>query len=153
MEQLSSHDTHEAVAAKATVGEVVGEEGADLFEEPSPDIEPEELPGEEVPEAEAGRPPDPPERESREVADAGDEHEIEVEGEGAPVRAAKGGTLKAEAKSLAHLCTHRYRNPCCEACVRAEMKHYRAERSAPKREFEVMGIPDYLRLLGHAQSN
>ena len=40
-----------------------------------------------------------------------DDREIQVEGEGAPPRKAKIGTLKAEAITLAHLCTHRYRNP------------------------------------------
>ena len=42
------------------------EDGADLLEEPFPDIEPNEIPGEEVHSEEAGRPPDPPERESEE---------------------------------------------------------------------------------------
>ena len=64
---------------------------------------------------------------------------IEVEGEGAPVRKAKIGTLKAEAKSLAHLCTHRYRNPYCKACIRAKVKHFRTERGAFKRELKSWG--------------
>ena len=112
------------------------EDGADLVEEPFPDIEPDEIPGEEVHSEEAGRPPDPPERESEEVPDAGDDREIEVEGEGAPVRKANGGTLKAEANSVAHLCAHRYRDPYREACFRAKMKRYRAERGAFKREMK-----------------
>ena len=86
---------------------------------------------------EAGRPPGPPEPEEGERApEAEDEREIEVEGEGAPFRKAKVGTLKAEAKSLARLCTHRYRNPYGEACIRAKMKHYRTLRGAIKRELK-----------------
>ena len=102
-------------------------------EEYSPDFIPDEVPREEVPAEEAGRPPDPP--------DEGDddEREIEVEGEGAPTRKAKVGTLKAEAKTLAHLCTHRYRNPYCEACIRAKMKHHRTVRGAFKRELKAWG--------------
>ena len=102
-------------------------------EEYSPDFIPDEVPREEVPAEEAGRPPDPP--------DEGDddEREIEVEGEGAPTRKAKVGTLKAEAKTLAHLCTHRYRNPYCEAFIRAKMKHYRTLRGAFKRELKAWG--------------
>ncbi|CAE7949193.1 unnamed protein product [Symbiodinium sp. KB8] len=100
-------------------------------EEYSPDFVPDEVPGEEVPAEEAGRPPDP-------MGDD-DEREIEVEGEGAPTRKAKVGTLKAEAKTLAHLCTHRYRNPYCEACIRAKMKHFRTEHGAFKRELKAWG--------------
>ena len=86
-----------------------------------------------------------------------DEKEIEVEGEGgtcgylatnwgiesppswepcAPTKKAKIGTLKAEANDL---CTHRYRHPYCESCIRAKMKHFRTrQRSIPKR-IESMG--------------
>ena len=62
-----------------------------------------------------------------------------MEGEGAPARKARVGTLKAEAKTLAHLCTHRYRNPYCEACIRAKMKQYRTVRGAFKRELKSWG--------------
>ena len=127
--------------ARAIAGEVVEEEeeGADRLEEPSPEVELGEVPGEAVPSEEAGKPPDPPEGEREEVPDAGDEREIEVEGEGVPVRKAKVGTLKAEAKSITHLCTHRYRNPYGKACIRAKLNHYRTERGAFKRESKSWG--------------
>ena len=127
-----------AVAATydATPGEE--EEPDGLAEEYSPDFMPDEVPGEEVPAEEAGRPPDIPD-EGDEPARDDDEREIEVEGDGAPTRKAKVGTLKAEAKTLAHLCTHRYRNPYCEACIRARMKHYRTVRGAFKRKLEAWG--------------
>ena len=68
-----------------------------------------------------------------------DEEEVEVEGEGAPVTKAKVGTLKAEAQTLAHLCTHRYRDPYCESCIRAKMKYFRTKRGAFQREMKVWG--------------
>ena len=49
---------------------------------------------------------------------------------------AKIGTLMAEAKTLPHLCIHRYRNPHGEACIRAKMKHFRAVRGAFQRELK-----------------
>ena len=66
----------------------------------------------------------------------GEEDEDEGEGvievdvhEGEP-RMAKPGALKAEAKTMSHLLTHRYRNPYCQSCVRAKMKHFRTHRGA-----------------------
>eukprot|EP00439_Symbiodinium_sp_Y106_P049592 s2065_g6.t1 len=98
---------------------------------------PHEVPSEEVPAAEAGRPPDPP---GGGIGDMefgeNDEREIDVEGEGAP---SKIGTLKAEANTLADLCTHRYRNPYCESCIRAKMKHFRTKRGAFQRELKSWG--------------
>ena len=127
-------------AVAATVDATPGEEGEPdgPAEEYSPDFVPNEAPDEEVPAEEAGRPPDPPD-EGDERAHDDDEREIEAEGDGAPTRKAKVGTLKAEAKTLAHLCTHRYRNPYCEACIRAKMKHYRTVRGAFKRELKTWG--------------
>ena len=52
---------------------------------------------------------------------------------------AKPGVLKAEAKTIAHLLTHRYRNPYCQSCVRAKMKHFRTHRGAFKRELKKWG--------------
>ena len=125
----------------ATVDATPGEEGEpDGFaEECSPDFIPDEAPDEEVPADEAGKPPDPPDEDGERAHEDDDEKEIEVEGEGAPTRKAKVGTLKAEAKTLAHLCTHRYRNPYCEACIRAKMTHYRTVRGAFKRELKSWG--------------
>ena len=68
-----------------------------------------------------------------------DEDEVELDdGEGVP-RKAKVGTLKAEANTLSHLCTHRYRNPYCESCIRAKMRHFKTRRGAFKRKIEQWG--------------
>ena len=126
-------------AAKAMPGEIDDEEGVEHDRPPDPD--PHEVPGEEVPVAEAGRPPDPPEGGVGEVHlhDDDDEKEMEVEGEGAPTKKAKIGTLKAAANTLAHVSTHRYRNPCCESCMRAKMKHFRTRCGAFQRELKAWG--------------
>ena len=63
--------------------------------------------------------------------------EVDVH-EGEP-RMAKPGALKAEAKTVAHLLTHRYRNPYCQSCVRAKMKHFRTRRGAFKRVLKKWG--------------
>ena len=130
-----------AVAATTEAAAAPGEEEEpdDDVEGYSPDEIPDEVPEEEVPADEAGRPPDPPDDGDERAHREDDEREIEVEGEGAPIRKAKVGTLKAEAKTLADLCTHRYRNPYCEACIRAKMKHFRTVRGAFKRELKSWG--------------
>ena len=133
-------DATSGTMATAVPGEVVADALDGEEHELPPDPDPDEVPGEDVPEAEAGRPPDPPEG-----AGVGgipvddDEREVEIEGEGLPARKAKVGTLKAEANTLAHLCTHRYRNPYCESCIRAKMKHYRTKRGAFQRELKAWG--------------
>ena len=75
----------------------------------------------------------------------GEEDEDEGEGvievdvhEGEP-RMAKPGALKAEAKTMSHSLTHRYRNPYCQSCVRAKMKHFRTHRGAFKRVLKKWG--------------
>ena len=50
----------------------------------------------------------------------------------------KVGVLKRDADSIAHLLTHRYRNPFCASCVKAKMRHFRS-RTAFKREVETFG--------------
>ena len=136
LDNVKEEDPENALnAVAATVNAAPSEEGDpdDFAEGCSPDEIPHEVPEEDVPADEAGRPPDPPDEEDEREHEDDDEREIEVEGEGAPTRKAKVGTLmKAEAKTLAHLCTHRYRNPYCEACIRAKMKHYRTVRGAFK---------------------
>eukprot|EP00439_Symbiodinium_sp_Y106_P034443 s6371_g4.t1 len=137
----SSDLANAAAAMPAESGDAVDDDEGDAVPgDPPDDVVPDDAPDEEVPASESGRPPDPPIAEGRRERADDDEREIEVEGEGgAPVRKAKIGTLKAEAKTLAHLCTHRYRNPYCEACIRAKMKHYRTERGAFKRELKAWG--------------
>ena len=54
-------------------------------------------------------------------------------------RMAKTGALKTEAKTVSHLLTHRYRNPYCQSCVRAKMKHFRTRRGAFKRVLKKWG--------------
>eukprot|EP00439_Symbiodinium_sp_Y106_P065650 s1162_g10.t1 len=131
-----------AAAAKAVPGEADEEEEEAVAHDRPPDPDPHEVPGEEVPVEEAGRPPDPAGGGIGDVPlhDDDDEKEIEVEGEGAPAKKAKIGTLKAEASTLAHLCTHRYRNPYCESCIRAKMKHFRTRRGAFQRELKTWVI-------------
>ena len=91
-----------AAAARAVPGETDDEEEGVAHDRP-PDPDPHEVPGEEVPVAEAARPPDPPRGGVGEVHlhDDDDEKEIEVEGEGAPTKKAKIGTLTAEANTRA----------------------------------------------------
>ena len=129
-----------AAAAEAVPGEVDGEEEEGDEHARPPDPEPHEVPDEEVPAEEAGRPPDPPGGGVGDIPLHGDDddREIQIEGEGAPPKKAKIGTLNAEANTLAHLCTHRYRNPYCDSCIRAKMKHFRTRRGAFQR-IEVMG--------------
>ena len=68
-----------------------------------------------------------------------DDEEVEVDdGEGIP-RRAKVGALKAEANTLSHPRTHRYRNPYCESCIRAKMRHFKTHRGAFKRKIEQWG--------------
>ena len=51
----------------------------------------------------------------------------------------KAGVLKRDANSVAHLLTHRYRNPFCESCVKAKMRHFRSRTGAFKREVKTFG--------------
>ena len=51
----------------------------------------------------------------------------------------KVGVLKRDANSIAHLLTHRYRNPFCESCVKAKMRHFRSRTGAFKREVKMFG--------------
>ena len=140
LDRVKEENSEKALnAVAATVDAAPGEEG-DPDEGYSPDEIPDEVPVEDVPADEAGRPPDPPDEDDGRAHEDDDERErLKLkekghEGEGAPMRKAKVETLKAEAKTLAHLCTHRCRNPYCEACIRAKMKHDRTVRGAFKRE-------------------
>ena len=51
----------------------------------------------------------------------------------------KVGVLKRDADSIDHLLTHRYRNPFCESCVKAKMRHFRSRTGAFKREVKTFG--------------
>lgn len=83
---------------------------------------------------------------------------IEVDVYEGEQRMAKPGALKAEAKTISHLLTHTNRNPYCQSCVRAKMKHFRTQREAFKRDLitfdfadlewtNYMGVPDDTELL------
>ena len=52
---------------------------------------------------------------------------------------ARPGSLKAEANSLVHILTHRYKNPYCEARVRAKMKHRKTKKGAFNRVLKQFG--------------
>ena len=73
-----------------------------------------------------------------EVAE-GDEDDIEVDVVEGESRVAKRGTLMREANSLHHKLTHRYKNPYCDSCIRAKMKHFKTRRGAYKRELKKFG--------------
>ena len=76
-----------------------------------------------------------PEGEARED----DDDVIDVDEEDGGVRLSKRGTLKNEARSKLHLLTHRYKNPYCESCVRAKMKHRQTFRGAFQRKLTKFG--------------
>jgi hypothetical protein len=68
-----------------------------------------------------------------------DDDVIDVDEEDGGVRLSKRGTLKNEARSKSHLLTHRYKNPYCESCVRAKMKHRKTFRGAFQRKLTKFG--------------
>ena len=111
-------------------------------------------PGEEAPpeigEYSPGTPIDgPPDGEETDVEDEGhgapeevaegDEDDIEIDVVEGESRVAKRGTLKREANSLNHKLTHRYKNPYCDSCIRAKMKHFKTRRGSYKRELKKFG--------------
>ena len=69
----------------------------------------------------------------------GDEGDIEVDVVEGESGVAKRGTLKREANSLNHKLTHRYKNPYCDSCIRAKMKHFKTRRGAYKGELKKFG--------------
>ena len=68
-----------------------------------------------------------------------DDDVIDVDEEDGGVRLSKRGTLKNEARSKLHLLTHRYKNPYCESCARAKMKHRKTFRGAFQRKLTKFG--------------
>lgn len=75
--------------------------------------------------------------------------ELEIDVLDGVPRLARPGSLKAESNSLVHILTHRYKNPYCETCVRAKMKHRKTRRGAfnrPLRKFGDLISFDYLDL-------
>ena len=74
-----------------------------------------------------------------EDAAEGDEDDIEIDVVEGESRVAKRGTLKREADSLNHKLTHRYKNPYCDSCIRAKMKHFKTRRGSYKRELKKFG--------------
>eukprot|EP00435_Cladocopium_sp_Y103_P035503 s1011_g9.t1 len=68
-----------------------------------------------------------------------DEDDIDIGDPEGGVRLSKRGTLKHEARTLEHLLTHRYKNPYCNSCVTAKMKHFRTFRGAFKRKLTKFG--------------
>eukprot|EP00435_Cladocopium_sp_Y103_P026723 s1517_g6.t1 len=74
-----------------------------------------------------------------EAGEDDDEDVIDVDEEDGGPRLSKRGTLKNEARSKSHLLTHRYKNPYCESCVRAKMKHRKTFRGAFQRKLTKFG--------------
>ena len=111
-------------------------------------------PGEEIPPDDEGYAPGtpydgPPGGEETDLEDEGhgapeevaegDEDDIEIDVVEGESRVAKRGTLKREANSLNHKLTHRYKNPYCDSCIRAKMKHFKTRRGSYKRELKKFG--------------
>ena len=111
-------------------------------------------PGEEVPSDDEGYAPGtpydgPPGGEETDLEDEGhgapeevaegDEDDIEIDVVEGESRVAKRGTLKREANGLNHKLTHRYKNPYCDSCIRAKMKHFKTRRGSYKRELKKFG--------------
>ena len=111
-------------------------------------------PGEEIPSDDEGYAPGtpydgPPGGEETDLEDEGhgapeevaegDEDDIEIDVVEGESRVAKRGTLKREANSLNHKLTHRYKNPYCDSCIRAKMKHFKTRRRSYKRELKKFG--------------
>ena len=71
---------------------------------------------------------------------AQDEHGVVLvdENNGAPVKMPK-RKLKEEAVSVAHLISHRFKNPYCQACVRGKMRHLYTRKGAFQRELKECG--------------
>ena len=68
-----------------------------------------------------------------------DDDIIDVDEEDGEPRLSKRGALKHEAKTKEHLLTHRFKNPYCESCVRAKMKHRKTFRGAFQRKLTKFG--------------
>ena len=68
-----------------------------------------------------------------------DEDDIDVDDPDGGVRLSKRGTLKHEARPLEHLLTHRYKNPYCNSCLRAKMKHHKTYPGAFRRKLTKFG--------------
>ena len=74
-----------------------------------------------------------------EVVDGEDDDIIDVDEEDGEPRLNKRGALKHEAKTKNHLLTHRFKNPYCDSCVRAKMKHRKTFRGAFQRKLTKFG--------------
>ena len=68
-----------------------------------------------------------------------DDDIIDVDEEDGEPRLSKRGALKHEAKTKNHLLTHRFKNPYCDSCVRAKMKHRKTFRGAFQRKLTKFG--------------
>ena len=60
------------------------------------------------------------------------------ENNGAPAKIPK-RKLKEEAVSMAHLISHRFKNPYCQACVHGKMSHLYTKKGAFQRELKEWG--------------
>ena len=77
--------------------------------------------------------------EIEEAADEDDADDLEVDVVDGASRMVRRGTRKAEARTIQHLLTHRYRNPYFESCIRAKMRHYKTHRGAFNRRLKAFG--------------
>ena len=81
-----------------------------------------------------------PEQDESEIAAAEEDPGVVLvdENNGAPVKVPK-RKLKEEAVSMAHLISHRFKNPYCQACVRGKMRHLYTKKGAFQRELKEWG--------------
>ena len=68
-----------------------------------------------------------------------DDDDIDVDAENGAPNLRRRGTLKNEADKLEHILTHRYKNPSCDSCVRAKMRHHKTFRGAFRRKLKKFG--------------
>ena len=103
-----------------------------------------------------GRGPEPGEDEAEGEDDADPEAGIEVDIYEGASKKKRIGTLKDDANTLTHLLTHRCRNPFCESCVKAKMRHFRSKSGAFQREVKTFGdfiTFDLVEASGDAKNN
>lgn len=78
-------------------------------------------------------------RRKRNADDEKDEDDVDVDDEVAGPNLHQRGTLRSEANKIEHILTHRYKNPYCDACVRAKMRHHKTYRGAFRRKLKKFG--------------
>ena len=136
-----------AAAAPAVPGEIDGEEEVGDAPARPLDPDPHEVPDEEIPSEEAGRPPDPPGGGAGDIPlhEDDDEREIQIEGEGSTTKEGQGWYSQSRSEHSRRTCALIViENRIANHASGAKMKHFRTRRGAFQRELsEVMGRFDH----------